>query len=145
MLNFSDITSHFLSSNVLVIVPLQAAFHNFILYVVFDRLHHRTSFFSPVIKRTDTFTNLFYILQLYYLKVTTCSLKLPPQNPKICSPFAPGSTFIGPQWRKCRKKFRKTRSTSPNVEMRKDTQTVWSQNIALFPFEGNSGPSSDRT
>ena len=63
-------TTQFRNVAVLLIMLLQAAFHTFILYVVFDRLHHQTSFHSSVIaiKRSDAITKLFYILQKYYLK-----------------------------------------------------------------------------
>jgi hypothetical protein len=64
------VTSQFRKVTVLVIMHLQAAFRTFILYMVFDRLHHQTSFHSPVrtIKLSDAITKLFYILQKYYLK-----------------------------------------------------------------------------
>ena len=70
MLNSSDVKSQFRNFAVLVSMLLQAASHTFILHIVFDRLHHQTSFQSPVIaiKRSDEITKLFYILQKYYLK-----------------------------------------------------------------------------
>jgi len=70
MLNSSNITSQFRNVALLVITHLQATSRTFILYMVFDRPHHQTSFNSPVttITRSDTITKLFYILQKYYLK-----------------------------------------------------------------------------
>jgi hypothetical protein len=63
--NYSEFTPQFRNVIVLVIMNLQAAFHTFILYMVFDRLHHQMSSLSPVIaiKLTDTDTKLFFILQ----------------------------------------------------------------------------------
>ena len=136
-------TTQFRNVAVLLIMLLQAAFHTFILYVVFDRLHHQTSFHSSVIaiKRSDAITKLFYILQKYYLKNSYFSPKLPPQNPKMCPPPAPGS--VAPSdvsvVRISAKLFRLVQTSKC---VRTNTELV--SKPCTFPFDENSGPASDR-